>query len=126
MSAAAEPTTYCPDDCDGPECDCPPRVGGACREHAWEHATGHLHAQCDRMRRGLFDAQRHVCPSPEWYGKVRQLIGDVAFVVGFSGPDLAALPAYIAALQLGKPDLAAVVAQGDSTAEASSPPPPPA
>lgn len=50
----------CPDSCDGPECDCPPRVGGACNEHAWEHAAGHLRARIAELEaavQAMRDAQ---------------------------------------------------------------------
>jgi hypothetical protein len=45
-----DPVAHCPEDCDGPECDCPPRAGGACPWHAWQHAAGHLAAELDAAR----------------------------------------------------------------------------
>ena len=45
--APASKGVHCPDWCDGPECDHPPRVGGACRPCAVAHYATHAAASGD-------------------------------------------------------------------------------
>lgn len=46
----------------------------------------------------VYELRRHVCPHPDWYGKVRQHLSDVAEAAQYLDTSLDGLPAHVAAL----------------------------
>jgi hypothetical protein len=58
-----------------------------------------------QLHAALTAAQNHVCPAPDWYPRVRQLLSDVALEAAFTETELAGLPQHVAQLRAALTEL---------------------